>query len=75
MQVRRSDGAYIDVPYRPDSVLINLGVQMEHWTNKIYPATVLLFTLYCIKFIYFYARELMMKHKCDTTSSACITHA
>ena len=44
MQVRRSDGAYIDVPYRPDSVLINLGVQMEHWTNKIYPATVQVYT-------------------------------
>ena len=40
IQVRRSDGAYIDVPYRPDAVLINLGAQMEHWTNKTYPATV-----------------------------------
>ena len=27
--MKRSDGDYIDVPYRPDAVLVNLGAQMQ----------------------------------------------
>ena len=40
VQVKGKDGKYIDVPYRPDAVLVNIGAQIEHWTNAKYPATV-----------------------------------
>ena len=40
MQVKRSDGGYIDVPYMSDAVLVNLGVLMQRWTGDSYMATV-----------------------------------
>ena len=39
-QVKRSDGHYIDVPYMPDAVLVNLGALMQQWTSDLYLATV-----------------------------------
>ena len=40
VQVRQKSGEYIDVPYRGDAVLVNLGAMAENWTKDIYPATV-----------------------------------
>ena len=40
LQVKRSDGGYIDVPYMPDAVLVNLGVLMQQWTADGYVAAV-----------------------------------
>ena len=34
------DGGYIDVPYRPDAILVNIGALMERWTGDLYKATV-----------------------------------
>ena len=39
-QVKHKSGDYIDVPYHPDAVLVNLGAMAENWTNSVYPATV-----------------------------------
>ena len=39
LQVRCVDGGYIDVPYRPDAILVNIGALMERWTGDIYKAT------------------------------------
>jgi len=39
-QVKRSGGHYIDVPYMPDAVLVNLGALMQQWTSDLYLATV-----------------------------------
>ena len=40
LQVKRSDGGYIDVPYMADAVLVNLGVLVQMWTADSYLATV-----------------------------------
>lgn len=44
-QVKCTSGGYIDVPYQPDAVLVNLGALMQNWTSDIYKATVRLFVL------------------------------
>ena len=40
LQVKRSDGGYIDVPYMSDAILVNLGALMQQWTSDKYLATV-----------------------------------
>ena len=40
VQVKRSDGGYIDVPYMSDAILVNLGALMQQWTSDKYLATV-----------------------------------
>ena len=40
LQVKRSDGGYIDVPYMSNAVLVNLGVLLQMWTSDRYLATV-----------------------------------
>ena len=40
IQVKRSDGDYIDVPYMSDAILVNLGALMQQWTSDKYLATV-----------------------------------
>ena len=40
LQVKRSDGGYIDVPHVPDAILVNLGALMQQWTSDKYLATV-----------------------------------
>ena len=40
LQVKCSSGDYINVPYRPDAVLVNLGALMQNWTSDTYLATV-----------------------------------
>ena len=40
LQVKRSDGGYIDVPYISDAILVNLGALMQQWTSDKYLATV-----------------------------------
>ena len=40
VQVKRCNGGYIDVPYIPDAVLLNLGALMQQWTADVYLATV-----------------------------------
>jgi len=39
-QVKHSSGEFIDVPYVPDAVLVNLGAIMQKWTADKYLATV-----------------------------------
>ena len=39
-KVKRSGGGYIDVPFLPDVVLVNLGILMQMWTGDTYLATV-----------------------------------
>lgn len=39
LQVKKSGGGYIDVPYMPDMVLVNLGILMQKWTADTYLAT------------------------------------
>ena len=34
----------INVPYRSDAVLVNLGALMQNWTSDIYRASVRLYT-------------------------------
>ena len=41
LQVKRADGGYIDVPYMPEAVLVNLGALMQQWTADVYLATVM----------------------------------
>ena len=40
VQVKQTSGDYIDVPYREDAVLVNLGALMQMWTSDTYRATV-----------------------------------
>lgn len=40
MKVKRSGGGYIDVPFLPEVVLVNLGILMQMWTGDTYLATV-----------------------------------
>ena len=40
IQVKQSNGDYIDVHYHPDAVLVNLGALMQKWTSDVYLATV-----------------------------------
>ena len=40
MQVKCSSGDYMNVPYRSDAVLVNLGALMQNWTSDVYVATV-----------------------------------
>ena len=40
IQVKKTSGGYIDVPYRADAVQVNLGALMQNWTSDHYMATV-----------------------------------
>ena len=40
MQVKQCSGGYIDAPYIPNAVLVNLGALMQRWTADTYLATV-----------------------------------
>ena len=40
IQVKKTSGGYIDIPYRADAVLVNLGALMQNWTSDYYVATV-----------------------------------
>ena len=40
LQVKKSKGGYIDVPYMEEAVLVNLGALMQQWTSDKYLATV-----------------------------------
>jgi len=40
LQVKHSSGKYINAPYVPDAVLVNLGALMQKWTADKYLATV-----------------------------------
>uniref|UniRef100_A0A1X7TWL7 Fe2OG dioxygenase domain-containing protein n=1 Tax=Amphimedon queenslandica TaxID=400682 RepID=A0A1X7TWL7_AMPQE len=39
LQVKQSNGSYIDVPYKSDAVLVNLGALMQNWTSDTYIAS------------------------------------
>ena len=39
LQVKRTDGQYIDAPIIEDSVIVNLGLVMARWTSDFYRAT------------------------------------
>ncbi|XP_065899340.1 uncharacterized protein [Dysidea avara] len=39
LQVKHSSGEYINAPYVPDAVLVNLGALMQNWTADKYLAT------------------------------------
>ena len=38
--MRCADGSYIQAPYIPGAVLVNLGALMQRWTSDKYLATV-----------------------------------
>ena len=40
IQVKRTDGEFMNVPYRSDAVLVNVGALMQNWTSDVYKATV-----------------------------------
>lgn len=39
LQVQNTAGEWIDVPYIPQSFVVNVGDLMSRWTNDLYPAT------------------------------------
>jgi len=40
LQIKKTSGGWIDVPYMENALLVNLGAFMEQWTSGRYLATV-----------------------------------